>query len=113
MSCPEPEKLGELLAGSLSEQEQAMLGTHLENCEECRKLLEGMAGGGELAVALAGLSGDNKSPPEAALQKAVGLLKADRPLADTQPEQNDRPEVSLDFLKPSSNPDRLGRLGRY
>ena len=42
--CPNPEQLGELLAGRLPEEEQATLAEHLDTCESCQKTLEGMAG---------------------------------------------------------------------
>jgi hypothetical protein len=44
-NCPTPEKLDALLRGELPESEQERLAQHLEQCAECQRRLDELAGG--------------------------------------------------------------------
>ncbi len=111
--CPDPEQLGELLAGRLPEEEQATLAGHLDTCENCRKTLEGMAGGDELVPGQGGSPDAPRADQETALQDVMAQLKADGRKERSQADDAVDDTLSLDFLEPSDNPDHLGRFGPY
>jgi WD40 repeat protein len=111
--CPDAGTLRELLAGHLSEEQQATLADHLETCEGCRKRLEGMAGGDELLSGLRGQPEREESADDTALQEAMARLKAGPGTAETIATPSPDREFSLDILEPSDNPEYVGRLGVY
>jgi hypothetical protein len=109
-ACPDPGRWGELLDGRLPEPAAGALSAHLEACPACQGLLErltaGEAGWAEAARAL-----DER--PRPALRQAIERLKAETEVGlDTAgPDPTGTP--TLPFLRPSADPEHLGRLGLY
>jgi hypothetical protein len=112
VACPDRARLAELLNGSLPEDVQAELTRHLDGCEDCQKVLEGLAGGTETRLAPVHKPGSTKPPPESAFWPAVKRLEVDTAKAQTlTPPSGD--DVDLSFLSPSEQPAHLGRLDSY
>ncbi len=127
-SCPDPARLKDLLAGIdgiLSDEERAALVAHLDACESCQRALEESADGGSSLLRAACHADRERPPSQSAYWVAVkrvaevtpspawaGLGLATR--AETPPSEADASEdISLDFLKPSENPEFLGKLGHF
>jgi serine/threonine-protein kinase len=86
------DRLGGLLAGRLSQDEEAELNGHLGECDACRDALEALAAGCDWWADLPKL-GD-----------------AD---GDTGPGRPAPEDLTLGFLEPTERPESLGRLGAY
>ncbi len=127
-SCPDPARLKDLLAGIdgvLSEEERAALTAHLDGCEKCQRALEEAAGGSSLLSAAGHV---RERPPSqsaywGALKRVAEATPApgwaeENPLAtrlETPPPESgsSAENIALDFLKPSENPEFLGKLGHF
>jgi serine/threonine-protein kinase len=109
VSRPSPcdrNRLEQLLAGRLPDEEQADLSGHLERCESCRSALEGLAAGTRWWADVRRLSGpggsdDGGGPTEGGPRagEATECLGGDGAL--------------FGFLAPSDDPEHLGRVGPY
>jgi uncharacterized protein (TIGR03067 family) len=114
-TCPEPDRLREVLAGTLPTAQSDAISRHVEGCEACQKALE------ELARSSWEERARQVRPmevPESALQEVMqqalgpkGPLPATIP--EIQPEPTSGREDGLGFLSPSDKPGHLGRLGHY
>jgi formylglycine-generating enzyme required for sulfatase activity len=112
-SCPEAAQLKDLLDGKVSADLQGRLTSHLDLCERCQKILEGLADDAESWSATARHLSDQPSPPEPALQQVVDKLRVgDRP-TETQAESIEESDYSLSFLRAPEAPGYRGRLGNY
>ncbi len=106
--CPDPDRLKELLQAASLAQVPAGLVTHVDTCESCQQTLE--------EITLASMLWPGALPtlpplPEPALQKAMEQLATAAPTIDHSSPPAEEP--ALDFLKPSDNPEHLGKLGHY
>jgi len=113
-NCPDISRFEELLAGNVSEAEQEELGKHIEQCDDCRRRLEELAG--DVSVVSDNV-GDAGQPAADAPQRdgAIEKLLAEGPdqtITSASDESGER-DFSLDFLDPTDHPDHLGRLGPY
>ncbi len=110
MSC-EPSRLQVLLQGDEDSAVFREAQRHVDHCEPCqRKLLELSGDSPLIREACETLRADGELTDEAWSNSSVliqldSLQAADIPI--------DSETVSLDFLAPPSQPDLLGRLGRY
>jgi Tol biopolymer transport system component len=127
-SCPDPARLKDLLAGIdgiLSDDERAALVAHLDVCPACQRALEESACGGSSLLRVA-VSVDRDRPPShsaywTALKRVAEATPApawdDGVLATRAetppPESGNSGDIALDFLKPSENPEFLGKLGHF
>ncbi len=111
MACPDPSRLKDLLDGNLPEAEQQELNQHLETCETCQRTLEGLVAGGESWSKAAWQLNETQATPEPALEEAMAGLKGDR--TETHFGDGHADGVSLDFLTPTDQPGRLGKLDHY
>ena len=107
----DPHRLKLLLDDQLPEDGQAEVARHIETCPACRRRLQSLAAG-ELWWSDARQFLRPEAPPESPL----GVLRGRRPdstgapgAADREPTQG----VPLEFLAPSDDPEKLGRLGPY
>jgi hypothetical protein len=108
--CPDPIRWDDLLDSRLPEPVAANLSEHLERCAGCQSTLErltaGEAGWPEAVRVL-----EQRSRP--ALRQAMEQLKAGGEAGlDTAGPAMIGTET-LPFLRPSGNPEHLGRLGSY
>jgi len=123
-SCPEPARLKDLVDGSLADDERTALVAHLDACESCQRALEEMACGGSSLLSAA-CHVRERPPAQSAYWAAVKRVAeatppppwARSPIA-TRPEAppeagSSAEDVALDFLKPSDNPEFLGKLGHF
>jgi WD40 repeat protein len=105
-TCPQPDDLRRLLAEEVPADAE-ILG-HLQQCERCQRLLEGLVAGNASWSETSTLLG--KPPPasmtEPALQRVLSVLEGRR----TEPRNEDLP---LNFLTPPTRPGTLGRLDHY
>jgi eukaryotic-like serine/threonine-protein kinase len=116
--CPPTVDLDRLLRGRLTEARTAALADHVGSCPNCQKRLELLAGGGDdLAEKLREVEND-RPPTDSAYWTALAAAEDEVHLttltlnngsADTHPSG----EQKLDFLKPSSEPGRIGHLGTF
>ncbi len=110
-TCPEPSRLRDLLDGNLPEGEQQELNLHLETCETCQGTLEGLVAGEESWSGAARQLNETQATPEPALEEAMAGLKGDR--TETHFGDGAADGISLDFLTPTDQPNRLGMLDHY
>lgn len=112
ISYCQPEKLPDLLAGSLSDIESdAMLG-HLEQCVRCQTRLNGMAAQDEQWDKARQILSESKGPEFSKHAAASDPSTCEFPLRhDRQPNWTE--SLSKKLLAPASHPELLGRIGRY
>lgn len=101
------ELLREVLHDDLSTVRQEQLETHLSTCDICRSELERLAGGDDWLTEVR----DHLSSSEVPVYRDE-TSKVFAPLPHDD-DLDHRPEDQLDFLDPSSDPGKLGRLGPY
>jgi hypothetical protein len=122
-SCPDCAQLRDLIEGSLSDEERAAITAHLDGCEACQHKLEGQACGGSSLLRAAGAVRE-RPPAQSAYWAAIQRVQdatpvpgwADSPIAtrlESPPLSSPSGEIPLDFLKPSENPEFLGKLGHF
>ena len=109
-ACPETSRLSRMLDGTLSPDDQTTLSLHLERCPQCQAEFESLS-------SQDGLLPEGKLPPEDRQESAMlGVMKK---LTAEGPEKQDAgdpthgEELYAPFLRPSDNPEHLGRLGPY
>ncbi len=107
-TCLQAEQILELLESRLPESEEAEIVRHLDHCDRCRRRLEALSPRDSEFAALD--ESDPGSFGPAYHQVFEALRQKDfeaRENGDTEAED------SLDFLQTSSNPNLMGRFGRY
>src|SRR5260370_22382663 len=112
-TCPADDRWNDLLAGHLTEGEQAELSAHLGTCSHCQQRLEGLAAGSEswTGAAQHWAAGQPKRSP--LLQQALQKLKGDERKLETQSEPITFDNLALHFLSPADRQGQLGRLGHH
>jgi eukaryotic-like serine/threonine-protein kinase len=118
--CPPTVDLDRLVRGRLTEARTAALADHVGACPNCQKRLELLAGGGEdLAAKLREVERD-QPPTDSAYWRALSVVEDEVRLTtlslnlnNGSGDTNPSGEQKLDFLKPSSEPGRIGRLGTF
>ena len=103
-----PEKLSDLLVGSLSDIESDAMLDHLESCPQCQARLENLAARESQwknAVAVLARSSTNTQPHSSSLFSEPSLAR-DKGSQWTE-------SLSKKLLAPPTHPEMLGRLGRY
>lgn len=137
ITCPTPEQLDALIHGSLSDQENDSVTSHLENCTDCQKTLQTTASGeipvDALVSDIHALDPPNQSNywrvvanvqqelsqtsemslPRGPAGKDASADSASRPAAEGLPASSTPPPAELDFLDPSDDPAYLGRLHHF
>jgi serine/threonine protein kinase len=91
--CPGPERLGRLLEPGVSPDDLPELTTHLDDCERCQGVLEGLASAGQTLTALRAMAGEHGSSAGKARPPALG--------------------EALAWLEPSEDPEALGVIDGY
>jgi serine/threonine protein kinase/WD40 repeat protein len=112
-SCPDPERLRLLLAGTLTDGEQADVISHLDGCPSCQRDLERLASGEHTWGETARNLGDGPPSDDPALRRVMTGLRHG-PGGDSTGawEPVDEKDV-LALLDPPERPGQLGRLDRY
>jgi eukaryotic-like serine/threonine-protein kinase len=113
-------KLQLALAGELPETALGELSRHLQSCPHCREELDAMSGGERWASdARQYLSSSDElvavqemTPPAGVSPFLAPDFSANHSPASIPPE-NEESAIDLDFLSPSDDPTKLGRLGAY
>ena len=114
-------KLQLALSGELSESAQGELSRHLQSCPHCREELESLAGGERWARDTRQyLSSSDELVAVQEVTPPAGLppyfspdFSAPPVSANHSSQHSDDDALDLDFLSPSDDPDKLGRLGNY
>ncbi len=121
-SCPERDVLDRLMRGQFAGPGGERLAQHLETCDRCATLAQGLAPHDTLVEAARASSTVKDGAEAAAVQKLVDRLQQlgppiDGPTASGEMPPADEPRATagLDygFLAPPAGPSELGRLGRY
>src|SRR5262245_41798470 len=108
--CPDPIRWGELLDSRLPEPVANYLSSHLEGCAGCQRTLEHLtAGEASWIDAARGF----EQGPRPALRRAIEQLKAEGEAGLETAGPTTITTESLPFLRPSADPEHLGRLGSY
>jgi uncharacterized protein (TIGR03067 family) len=115
-TCPDPDRLRQLLDETLPAGEQKALQAHLEGCKSCQRALEGLVAGKEswsnAAEHLA--QADAGTLQEPALRKAQAELVGKATVAESSGQgAGNVKSDDLSFLSPATRPGSLGRLGHY
>jgi WD40 repeat protein len=117
--CPPPDELDRLIRGRLSAARTTDLTEHVGNCTECQQRMEELASGGGPGVADALREADRARPASdsrfwSALSAAEAEVTATAVLPPAaRSDEWPAGELKLDFLRPPTAPDRLGRLGAF
>lgn len=120
-NCPSSVDLERLLRGRLTETRSAAISDHVGGCTSCQKRLELLAGGGDDLAAKLRECEQDQPPRDSAYWKA--LSEAELELQATASSLSRAEELdlklsdvrtrTLDFLKPSREPGRLGHVGPF
>lgn len=108
-NCPDVTRLQALLDGTLPEEAQAAMATHLESCSYCQHQLELLAGG-NVVLPQDPAASEHRSP---GLEQAMLRLKGELSEATLTVGETRGAPLSFGFLGRSDNPRHLGRLGGY
>lgn len=110
IGCPDLHRLQEMLAGTLPEQEQSALTSHLDTCATCRQTLEDLATDGESWSDMMSRLKNKSAAIEPALEQAMVQIKAaDLGTKEATPSDS----KDLDFLSPPRQQGQIGRLAHY
>lgn len=102
----QPERLSDLLVGTLSDIESDAMLSHLESCPQCQGRLEQLAAQGEDWDRVCNiLAGSNSNQPRGTVTEDFPRQR-DRSLNWTE-------SLSKKLLQAPSHPEMLGRIGRY
>jgi serine/threonine protein kinase len=108
IQCPDARRWSDLLDSRLPEPAASALSSHLEACPGCQRTLEQLTTGEASWVEAAGVL-ERRPRPE--LRRAMDRLKAEGEVGrDTAGPST---IATLPFLRPSSEPGHVGRLGPY
>ncbi len=112
VTCPSADELRKLLRGKLADTKLADLTGHLDECSNCQSKIELIAeGDADISGAVKHIDQD-EPPRESAYWKALEGIDAS--VTSTFAVPDAKPNNSkLDFLKPSTDPDKIGRLGHF
>lgn len=105
-SCPTDGRLKLLLDGQLAEGEQSDMQRHIDECESCQRTLEGLVAGQESWDGVARQLANGDVPVTPALADVIQGAKE-------IPAQAATLAWPTSFLKPSDQPDSLGRIEHY
>lgn len=111
--CPHASSLQALVEGTLADEQQVELAGHLEDCADCRRRFEELAAASGVPSDAGRGHDDPWDGPDSSLHGVIEELVAKGPHEAGGAAQSGGDEISLDFLRPSDNPDHLGRLGSY
>jgi serine/threonine protein kinase len=111
-ACPDPARWHQFLGEHLPAEEMAQLVQHVDTCSNCQRALDALTAAGASWLGLAGQLGP-RPEAETALQQAMERLGAEAASAGPATAPGVPEELPLDFLRPSDNPEHLGRLGHY
>jgi len=115
--CPPARDLERLVQGRLTEARAAAIAEHVGACSACQQRLDALADGGEIATNLRECTKEI-APSDSAYYKAIQAAEDEVRVtaaflngsADTTPVFADD---KLDFLQPTEEPGRLGKLGTF
>jgi hypothetical protein len=112
--CPCPTTLGGLLRGELSDTEQAELANHVGDCPGCQQQMESLATGGDPAVSDVVRHIDRSGPPsDSAYWRALNQAEVALTQSFGDELEFSAGELRLDFLQPSDDPRKIGRLSSF
>ncbi|MFN0053066.1 MAG: protein kinase domain-containing protein [Planctomycetales bacterium] len=112
-SCPEPERLKQLLDGSLTESELGNLTAHLDDCAVCQQTMEGLSAGRETWAGAAAKLNAAASPDDPILSQALEEARRTGLGGTAQPGKREDLGAALSFLSPPDAAGHLGKLGHY
>src|SRR5262249_20145526 len=104
--CPDVSHLQRLLDGLLTEQEQAELNLHLDECAACQQHLDERIGAQSFRSDLARHLKSARSEIEG--ENATTSVTGQNDFSDQLDD-----DLTLEFLDRSDKPNSLGRLGHY
>lgn len=116
LTCPSEAELRLLVRGRLKDSDQIRISDHLGICINCQNAVELIATDGDVEFSRICRTVKQAPPPEASaywnaisraeieIAKTIGTHDLDTPF-DT--------ELNLDFLKPTTTPNRIGRIGNF
>jgi WD40 repeat protein len=117
--CPPTADLERLVRGRLTEARCAAISEHIGACSSCQQRLEALAGGAEELAANLRECTKNTPPTDSAYYKALAAAEDEvRATAaflngSAGDEAPARVEMELEFLQPTDEPGRLGKLGQF
>ena len=109
--CPPPDQLAGLIQNDISGDKQVALADHVGGCSGCQQKLDALASGGPTLPSVVRHIDRADPPRDSAFWRA--LSDAEGALTAAYPGEQPAGEVNLDFLKTTSTPGLIGRLGRF
>ena len=116
--CPPVVDLDRLLRGRLTEAKSAALAEHVGACSSCQKRLELLAGEGDDLPSKLREAQKDQPPTDSAYWTALAKAEDEvrittLSLKNGSSDSHFSKEQTLDFLKPSDEPGRIGKLGEF
>jgi serine/threonine protein kinase len=111
-TCPLPDRLRQLLAGSLPAEEQAELTAHLDGCAGCQQGLERLAGASPCLLSAATQLLRTAAPEEPPLRRVLDDLGSNPELSSVY-RQRSRTDWVRSLLRPAESRKALGRIEGY
>jgi hypothetical protein len=116
--CPPTAELERLVRGRLTDARAAAISEHIGTCSNCQQRLEAITGGAdELTQNLRDCT-KNTPPTDSAYYRALAAAEEEVRataffLNGESDELTAKPNSDLEFLQPTDEPDRLGKLGQF
>jgi len=115
--CPTRDELIRLLSGELNPDDVERCTAHVGDCSTCQSCLDSIATGEHPALPQLVRGIDKNIPPkQSALWRIMDHAENQPPINmkdSSLTTETIAPELKLNFLQPSSNPDHLGRINRF
>ena len=110
--CTESQFLRPLVEDELTEGERSRMETHIETCETCQHALDLLVDEDETAERVCKHLRRSEPLSDGVLLKAMDQIRSTSCGAEAQ-EPFRLDDFAVDYLRPSDDPDALGRLGTY
>ncbi|MBA4188186.1 MAG: hypothetical protein C0467_09240 [Planctomycetaceae bacterium] len=115
--CPPSSELERLVRGRLTEARSAVISDHVGVCVSCQVRLDALAGGttNDLTMNLRRCQKDTPPPSDSAYWKAISAAENEVQLTSVFANSPDSSDggMQLDFLQPSDEAGKLGKLGSF
>ena len=116
--CPPTAELERLVRGRLTDARAAAISEHVGTCSNCQERLEAITGGADDLTQNLRDCSQHTPPTDSAYYRALAAAEEEIRatalfLNGEADELTTRTNADLEFLQPTDEPDRLGKLGQF